>query len=391
MVTMLTPASEVELAAMVATAARTATPLQVLGGGTRAIAAAPVDAKARLTTRAMQGITLYEPAALTIAARAGTPVRDVIDALASEGQHLPFEPADWRTLLGTQGEPTIGGMAASAAAGPRRIQAGSVRDSAIGVRFIDGAGTIVKNGGRVMKNVTGYDLVKLMCGSFGTLGVLSEITFKVLPKPESMTTLILHGLSVERAVGVLSAALTAPFDVNGAAHEGAGEGARTYVRIEGFETSLVYRAAQLQALLAPFGEAHLERDPQANARIWQGIRDVEAFGATPGAVWKISVQPSAAPALLERIGAAMDVRPMLDWGGGLIWLLVPDESDAGASIIRGALASTGGHATLMRSALATPAPVFQPLAPAIEALSQRLRRQFDPHAILNAGMMPGVM
>jgi glycolate oxidase FAD binding subunit len=294
-------------------------------------------------------------------------------------------------LLGTDGEPTIGGMAAAAAAGPRRIQAGSVRDSAIGVRFVDGAGAIVKNGGRVMKNVTGYDLVKLMCGSFGTLGVLSEITFKVLPRPECVTTLILHGLSVERAVSALSTALTAPFDVNGAAHEGTGEGARTYVRIEGFENSLAYRAGQLQALLAPFGEAQLETDSEANRRIWRGIRDVEAFGATPAAVWKISLQPSAAPVVLSQVGKSFDARSLLDWGGGLVWLLAPDEGDAGAAVIRGAVAKTGGHATLMRSGLSAPAAVFQPQAPAIEAISHRLRRQFDPHAILNAGMMPGVI
>jgi glycolate oxidase FAD binding subunit len=292
-----------------------------------------------------------------------------------------------RSRIGRNGRPCSQHRDAAAGAGWRN--AGS-RGSA-GQRFVDGSGVIVKNGGRVMKNVTGYDLVKLMCGSFGTLGVLSEITFKVLPKPESVTTLILHGLTVERAVEALSAALTAPFDVNGAAYEGVGDDALTYVRIEGFEASLAYRARQLQALLAPFGEARLETGPQANAAIWQGIRDVERFGAMSGAVWKISVKPSSAPQLLARIGNAMDARSVLDWGGGLIWLLVPDENDAGASIIRESVAMTGGHAMLMRSALASPAPAFQPQAPAIEALSQKLRRQFDPHAILNAGMMPGVI
>jgi glycolate oxidase FAD binding subunit len=180
MTSMLEPSNEAETAAMVLEAGRLSMPLEIVGGGTRPVGGRPAGTRALLSTARLSGVTLYEPASLTVSVRPGTLVSELEELLALEGQHLPFEPADWRHVLSTTGHSTVGGMVAAAAAGPRRIQAGSVRDSAIGVRFVDGSGTIVKNGGRVMKNVTGYDLVKLMCGSFGTLGVLSEITFKVL-------------------------------------------------------------------------------------------------------------------------------------------------------------------------------------------------------------------
>jgi glycolate oxidase FAD binding subunit len=280
-------------------------------------------------------------------------------------------------------------MVAAAAAGPRRIQAGSVRDSAIGVRFVDGSGTIVKNGGRVMKNVTGYDLVKLMCGSFGTLGVLSEITFKVLPKPQTAATVVLAGLSVERAVAALSVAMTSQFDVNGAAHYGVGEAARSLIRVEGFEASTAYRAGQLKSLLASFGDAEIITAGSEVGRIWRLVRDVEPFKAREGAIWKVSLRPSRAPAFVAAIAALQDTEYVLDWGGGLAWVLVPQAADDGASTIRGAVTRLGGHATLMRSSglAGTIVSAFQPQSEPVARLSQDLRRQFDPLSDFNPGRM----
>ncbi len=385
------PADEAELATMVAGAARRALPLRIRGGGTRLSVGNPVAAKAELRLSGLTGITLYEPAALTIGARAGTPIAEIEAALAAEGQHLPFEPADWRRLLGSEGEPTIGGAIACGVSGPRRIQAGSARDAAIGVRFVDGTGAIVRNGGRVMKNVTGYDLVKLMCGAHGTLGVLTEIVFKILPRPETASTLVLHGLDDARAIAALSAALASPFDVNGAAHlpEDRPGQARTCVRVEGFETSVRYRMERLRALLAPFGEVEITSDEQTHRGIWRSVRDVEAFGAREGAVWKMSLRPSLAPALVAGLRAEMDLDAVYDWGGGLVWLLVPQAAEAGASRIRNAVSAVGGHATLIR---ATPeirraAPAFQPESPAIAAISQGIRARFDPAGIFNPGLM----
>jgi glycolate oxidase FAD binding subunit len=283
-------------------------------------------------------------------------------------------------------------MFATGAAGPRRIQAGSVRDSAIGVRFVDGSGTIAKSGGRVMKNVTGYDLVKLLCGSFGTLGVLTEVTFKVLPKPETAATIVLEKLDAGRAVEALSLALTSPFDVTGAAHSGHGADARTYVRVEGFEASVAYRAAEIAALLKSFGTASIISQPAENRRIWQAIRDVRIFSGRQGAIWKVSLRPSSAPDLVKAARETIGAEALLDWGGGLVWMMVPGRDDDGTGAVRGEVARLGGHATLMRPWGQAPARLacFQPQAPAIEALSARLRRQFDPNSILNPGRMQAV-
>src|SRR6056297_1146264 len=247
---MLTPQTEAELAAIVAEAEG---PFRVKGGGTRPIGAA--SNATGLTTRALSGVELYEPGALTLVVKAGTPLAEVEALLASEGQRLPFEPMDHRGVLGTTGEPTIGAVFAANVSGPRRIQAGAARDYLLGVRFVDGTGQVLRNGGRVMKNVTGYDLVKLMAGSYGTLGVITEVSLKVLPKSRHTGTLKLEGLSDADAVKALSRSLASPFEVTGAAHlqKGPNGAPVTMLRIEGFENSIAYRAEKLQKLLAPFG------------------------------------------------------------------------------------------------------------------------------------------
>ena len=368
---MLAPASEAEMAEAVAAATG---PLSVRGGGTRG-PAAPGEV---LSTAALTGVTLHEPGALTLVARAGTPLEEVERALAAEGQRLPFEPMDHRALLGTAGAPTIGGAVAANASGPRRIQAGACRDSLIGVRFVDGTGTVIKNGGRVMKNVTGYDLVKLMAGSRGTLGVLTEVAFKVLPAPAAAASLELSGLSPEDAVAALSAALGAPFEVSGAAH--LTEGPRTLVRIEGFEAQVDYRAGRLAEVLAPWGAAAVERDPARIAETWAAVRDVTAFAGRPGDVWRISVLPSAGPAAHAALGAPPAV---MDWGGGLVWALLPEDTDARAD-----LAGLAGHATLVRADPATHARIgtLHPEPAALERLAAGLRARFDPRGLFAAGL-----
>jgi glycolate oxidase FAD binding subunit len=238
--TVLAPENEAELAEAVAEAAGAGTPLEIRGGGTRAGLGRPVQASKTLSTAGLSGISLYEPGALTLVVKAGTPVAEVEAALAAEGQMLPFEPMDHRALLGTDGEPTIGGVVACGVSGPRRIQAGACRDAMLGVRFVNGRGEVVKSGGRVMKNVTGYDLTKLICGSYGTLGVLSEIAFKVLPKPEAEATLVCEGLGAADGVAALNAALASPFGITGAAHMGGDAEGRSLVRIEGLAGSVAY-------------------------------------------------------------------------------------------------------------------------------------------------------
>lgn len=375
---MISPSTEQDLAQTVRDAAGA---LRIIGGDTRDVGR-PVTGEV-LSVAGLSGITLYEPGALTLVAQAGTPLAEVKAALAAENQRLAFEPMDHRVLLGTTGTPTIGGVVAANVSGPRRVQAGACRDYLLGVRFVDGRGAVIKNGGRVMKNVTGYDLVKLMAGSWGTLGVLSEVSFKVLPRTAASAVLLIEGLSEADAVRAMSAALGSPFEVTGAAHTTRGlDGApMTMIRIEGFEASVDYRARELRRLLDWAGDISVETDPDRTAAGWAWVRDVAAFADRAGDVWRLSVKPSDAPKIAARLDADDLV---LDWGGGLIWALLPAGTDA-----RARLGAFAGHATLVRASKATRTalPVFQPEPAPVAAITRGLREQFDPRGILNPGLM----
>jgi glycolate oxidase FAD binding subunit len=388
----IAPASEAEAGEAIRCAGTKGTTFRIEGGGTRAGLGRPVAAVTLLSSKGLDGLTLQEPAELMVSAKAGTPVAVLERCLAETGQMLPFEPVDLRKLFGTAGEPTVGGLVAGNWSGPRRISAGALRDHVIGVRFVNGRGEIVKSGGRVMKNVTGLDLSKLMCGAHGTLGFLTEVTFKVLPRPETAATLVLRGLDDHRAIPALSAALGSPFEVTGAAHLPAGVGgseARTLMRLENFAVSVNYRFDQLARLLAPYGPSE-RLDGQDSAALWRQVCDVE-FLAEPRseAIWRLSVAPTRGPSLAHLIGNHIAGRCFYDWGGGLIWLATPATGDAGAAAIRTALAVTGGHATLIRAPEAVRArvEVFQPLTESLKPITAGLKASFDPAALLNPGRM----
>ena len=366
---MMKPGSEAELAEIVAGAEG---PLRIMGGGTRPVGGL-VDGDV-VSTAGLSGVTLHEPGALTLVVQAGTPLAEVEAVLAAEGQRLAFEPMDHRSLLGTSGEPTIGGVVAANVSGPRRVQVGACRDFLLGVRFVDGSGQVVSNCGRVMKNVTGYDLVKLMAGSWGTLGALTELSFKVLAIPETEATLMAEGLDPQAGVTALSAALGSPFDVTGAAHMPG----RTLVRVEGMAGSVAYRAERLKALLPGFEIVEAEQ----SKALWREVRDVIPFAGREGDVWRVSVKPSDGPRLVTGLEAAeVAHEAMFDWGGGLVWLLV----SSGSASVRDVVAGLGGHATVMRGASGIPA--FPPEPPAVAALTKGLRSRFDPRGILNPGLM----
>jgi glycolate oxidase FAD binding subunit len=376
----LHPASEADVAEIIRAATA---PLEVRGGGTRALGATGADTVLR--TGGLSGVVLYEPGALTLVVRAGTALAEVEAMLAAERQRLAFEVPDLRALLGREGRSTIGGVAAANASGPRRVQVGGCRDSLLGLRFVDGTGQVTANGGRVMKNVTGYDLVKLMSGAQGRLGVLTEVCLKVQAIPEAEATLMLDGLSRAVALGRLRQALGSAYDISGAAHVEAGGAQRTLVRVEGLTGSVAYRAGQLRALMG--GDAAMIEGP-ASAALWQGVRDVAAFAGRPGAVWRLVLRPSAA----EPVAAALDAagiahEAIWDWAGGLMWLLVPGQADAGATVIRRAVAGHG-HATLQRAEPGLPDEValLPPEAATVAALTAGLRARFDPRAIFNPGL-----
>ena len=384
------PASELDACDVIADAAASGTPLAVAGGDTKAAIGRPSQTERTLTSRGLAGITLHEPAELIVSARAGTPLAEVERALAAAGQHLPFEPADLRALLGSGGEPTIGAVAAANNSGPRRIQAGAARDSLVGVRFVNGRGEAIKSGGRVMKNVTGLDLVKLLAGSWGTLGFLTEVTFKVLPRPERAATLVLRGLDEPAAASAMSAALGSPFDVTGAAHvppELGGFGAQTLIRLESFDPSVAYRIGELRRLFRPTECDVL--DDETGAATWRAIRDVTAFAGTDEAVWRISTAPTRGHLFTALVSRELPARWFYDWGGGLVWLATPATGDAGAAAIRTALTGPGGHATLIRApaAIRAAVPVFQPQADALRRLSAGIRASLDPAGIFNPGRM----
>lgn len=381
---MLSPTSEAELSEAVAGASG---PLRVVGGGTRSIGV--TGAADVLSLADLVGIELYDPGALTLVAKAGTPLDDIEATLAVEGQMLAFEPTDMRGLLGRGGVSTIGGVVAANASGPRRLQAGACRDALLGVRFVDGSGIVLKNGGRVMKNVTGYDLVKLMAGSFGTLGVMSEVALKVLPKLEGATIVVRDADALE----VMTRAMMSPFEISGAA---AVPGEGVFLRLEGLEVSVSYRIGQVKALLGGLGQIGVLSDPVASAALWKRLRDVADFSEGSGAVWRVSMKPSDLMSrLIPSLGDSLDVQ--YDWAGGLAWLRVGEGAEdthliaMHRTIHAGVVTHGGGHATLFKApdTVLRQVSTFQPEMPGVAHLTHGLRAKFDPRNILNPGLMGG--
>jgi glycolate oxidase FAD binding subunit len=396
---MLTPATETEAAAIIRDHAASQSPLQIRGGGTRAGFGNPVAAETTLSSSALSGIVEYNPAEMVITTRAGTPVAEIEEALAKNGQGMAFEPMDHRGAMATSGTPTIGGLFAVNSSGPRRFTAGAARDHLLGVRFVNGAGEIVKAGGKVMKNVTGLDLVKLLCGSHGTLGFLTEVTFKVLPVPKTSTTIVLSGLEDEQAMKALAAAMSLSVEVSGAAHlpesvrgrfiaGNLPEGAATVMRLEGLETSVAVRAEKLATAMAGLGPVS-RLDDEHSKTLWAEIRDVLPYAdGTARPLWRGSMAPSEAWKLVAGLRLRAGIDAYYDWQGGLVWMRM--EADPEAEVLRHGIRTLGGgHATLVRAApqVRTEVAAFEPQAPAVALLSARVRAKLDPHGIFNPGLM----
>ncbi|HEX4195572.1 MAG TPA: glycolate oxidase subunit GlcE [Stellaceae bacterium] len=386
------PSDEQDLVAIIQQSLASEEPFELIAGGSKRGLGRPLQMPHVLDLGAFAGIRDYEPAELVLTAGAATPLSDIETALDNACQMLAFEPGDFRALLDTSDKaPTLGGVIACNLAGPRRIRQGAARDHFLGFHGVSGRGEIFKAGGRVVKNVTGYDLSKLMAGSYGTLAALTEISVKVLPRPEATRTVVLSGLDVTQALAAMTQALNAAHELTAAAHlpaEIASDGkARTLVRVEGPVPSVEARANALRRELADFSDAEIFGD-DASIEHWRQIRDAAPFASLADrAIWRVSIAPSAAPALIAALGKQLDLRYFLDWGGGLVWLAVPSAQDASAAIIRGAIGS--GHATLIRGsdALRSAVPVFQPQAREVAALSARVKESFDPKRLFNRGRM----
>jgi glycolate oxidase FAD binding subunit len=382
-------------------------PLEIIGHGSRRLIGQPMATNALLDLSALNAVTAYEPNELIITVQAGAPLADVLSLIDSKNQQFAFEPIDTAPLLGTPGVGTIGGMIGAGLAGPRRIKAGGARDHLLGAHAVSGFGDSFKAGGRVVKNVTGYDLCKLLAGSWGTLAVMTEVTLKVMPRPESERTLVLRGLDDVTANKAMTAALGSPFDVSGAAHvpssvfRAAADGLRdlgspqqavTLLRLEGITASAAHRAAALGKALSPFGTAQIIEDA-ASIAAWTSVRDIRPFaadgalGAWP--VWRIVCPPACGGALGEALSRDTGGDVIYDWGGGLIWAALPPKPDAQAALVRARVDAVGGHATLLRASeqVRRDVDVFHPQQSGLAALAERVRHSFDPKSILNRGRM----
>jgi glycolate oxidase FAD binding subunit len=378
------PADEQQLSELIAACSVRGESLELVAGGSKSGYGRKTETAHALDLGAFAGIRLYEPEELVLTAGAATDLGEIERALAAARQHLAFEPPDWRHLWGSNASPTLGGIVACNLSGPRRLRDGAARDHHLGFHAVSGRGEQFKSGGRVVKNVTGYDLSKLIAGSFGTLAAVTEITLKTMPAPEETRTVMLHGLSDEQALAAMTAALAGPYEVSGAAH--LPDEAATLLRLEGHAPSVAARSEALAGALR--GADILDRD--ASLGHWRRVRDALPFADLPEhTVWRASVPPSAGPALVAALRAALDFHHFYDWGGGLVWLAVGGAADGGAAAIRAALPADNGHATLLRGsdAMRASVPVFQPLAPALAALSARVKATFDPARILNPGRM----
>jgi glycolate oxidase FAD binding subunit len=382
-------------------------PLEIIGHGSKRLVGQVMATNAVLDLSALSAVSAYEPQELIITAEAGAPLSDVISLLDSKNQQFAFEPVNLASLLGTPERGTVGGMIGAGFAGPRRIKAGGVRDHLLGAHAVSGFGESFKTGGKVVKNVTGYDLCKLLAGSWGTLAVMTEATLKVMPRPEAECTLLLRGLDPIASNRAMTAGLGSPFDVSAAAHVpasalrgevaaldklGSPREAVTLLRLEGIAASVRHRSASLAEALKLFGAVELVEEAASQAA-WSAIRDVQPFaangllGAWP--VWRIVCPPASGGALGEALVRESGGEVIYDWGGGLIWAALPPKPDGQTALVRRRASALGGHAMLVRGAveLRREIDVFHPQPAGLVALSERVRLSFDPRRILNRGRL----
>ena len=375
-------------------------PLEVAGHGSKRRIGRPSQTDLTLDLSDLSGVTLYEPAELVLSARAGTPLAEIETLLDENNQQLGFEPMDYGPVFGEKpGQGTIGGAIAANLSGPRRIKAGAARDHFLGVTAVTGRGETIKSGGRVVKNVTGYDMCKVLAGSWGTLAAMTDVTVKVLPKSETEATIVVPGLDDARAAEAMSTAMGSPHDVSAAAHlpdhvvswfEGLPNAeAATALRIEGFAPSVAHRKDALAALMRSFGPVEI-LGREASRVLWRGVSEVRPFAvdaARDRPLWRISTAPGKGHEIANLITPAAQM--FYDWAGGLVWVAMPIPDEPNAASIRRAVAEVGGHATLIRAPASVRAAVevFEPEAPPIAALNKRVKEGFDPKGVLNPGRM----
>lgn len=382
----LRPSSADELRDMVAAASG---PLSIEGAGTKAAWSHSPEVGQRLSTSQLSGIDFFYPAEMVVQCGPGTRLADLEAELQSGGHRLAFDPPDLGPLFGKPaGQSSIAGVVAANLAGSRRAFRGGPRDHLLGVKFVNGSGEAIKSGGRVMKNVSGYDLCKLMTGSWGTLGVLSQVTMKTAPLMEMRRTVVVQGLEEAQHLAALIAASRSPYDLVAAAYLPAGEAATlgfdasvSLLEIEGLEPSVLYRSEQIATLLAKTltGQAPSCRnlDQEQSANLWRSIKDLAPVLGQPQCLWRLKPKPSDAAAVMAQLRARFDgpgLKMLVDWGGNLVWLA----SDQ--AISRADLAGLPGQKTQLIGSDDQP---FEPLHPLQTELQSGIKRAFDPDGRLN--------
>jgi glycolate oxidase FAD binding subunit len=367
------------------------TRLELVGGGTKRTFGDPVAADAMLDLSGLSGIDFYEPEELVIKVRAGTSLAEIAGVLAVKKQHLAFEPPDYAAFFGnplTTG--TIGGIVACNLAGPRRIQAGAPRDAILGVEGVNGRGEAFKGGGRTVKNVTGYDIPKLMTGSFGVLAALTSVTLKVLPAPPYEVTLVLPGLDDANATELLADLLGTPADLSAAAHLGGTREAAplTALRLEGFREPVAAREAELKSRLRGKSDIRTIADDESRD-FWRRLRDLTSFSGYPDeCIWRLMLPGTRAARVVNAVGG----EAIYDWGGSMVFIRTrAGNAEEHAWTLRTMVGEAGGNACLLRAppALRQQVGTFQPRAKALSELEERVRRMFDPKGILNPGKLGG--
>jgi glycolate oxidase FAD binding subunit len=384
---MIAPADEAGIIAAVQAARAAREPLAIEGQGSKRGLLRPVQAARSLSTRGLTGVTLYRPSELIISARAGTPLAEIEATLAEKGQQLIAESPYLNGVFGTSAPPSIGGVVAANLSGPRRITWGATRDHVMGLRFINGAGEVIRSGGRVLKNVTGLDLCKLLSGSYGTLGVITEVTLKVLPAPEASATLLIETPDLASAVAALSAGLGSPYGVSAAAALPVKDHVIAAVRLEDFAASVAYRMEKLRGVLGNFGAQRVMEDGESRT-FWRGVQEVEPLQAMPDeAIWRVSVRPSAGPQIAAA-ASAIGGRVLLDWGGGLVWIAA-SPSSTNHTLISEAARMQGGAAMLFRApeSLRLAVPVLPEEAVPLAKIGARVKEALDPGGLFNPGHM----
>ena len=403
------PKDESKVSTLVKQFYKSNTPVEIIGSGSKRKIGKPINCAKTINFSQLSGIVEYFPEELYIKVKAGTSIKIIEEKLKKNKQQLAFEPIDFGYLFdGKSNYGTAAGHVACNFSGPRRFKVGSVRDHVLGFRGVNGRGEVIKSGGTVVKNVTGYDLSKLMCGSYGTLLALTEITFKVLPTMDESSTLAIHNAKLEKAMNYLNDAINSSTDISGATHlptepkckscrmnieetfklnDLKNEGSITAIRLEGSKKSVNERIKNLQDELKIIDNNISILESYQSQLFWNKVKNLEFFSSTKNNIVRVVLPPSQTVKFLYQL-SSLKFKYFLDWGGSLIWMEVCDLSEEMFDSIRKKAVKAGGYMTMIK---------FSDFLPYVEEvftinrnkfnISQNIKKSFDPKRILNPGKM----